>query len=144
MPARKFALIGGIVMLVLGLLALVPTLNGSRAFLPFMNLDVSYGMFLGIFPMNILNKLALIVFGLGGIWAYRSGSVNNSVAFARVVFVVMGLAALLGLFPATNTLGGYWPLYGNEVWMHALFAVFGAYFGFASARFPVIRRHAEV
>jgi hypothetical protein len=43
----------------------------------------------------------------------------------------MGIAAILGIFSETNTLGGYWPLFGADAWLHAVFAVAGGYYGFA-------------
>lgn len=130
---RRFALIGGIVMLAMGLMALVPQFVGSAEGLPLLKLDTSYGMFLNLFPMNILNKAALIIFGLAGIIAaYRPAtSLPASIAYSRWVLYVMGSAAILGLIPATSTLFGYWPLFGNEIAVHAFFAILGAYFGYA-------------
>ena len=135
MHPKKFALIGGIVMLVMGALALIPSLYlypMANADLPLLNLDTSYGLFLGLFPMNILNKIALIVFGAAGIAAANAPTTNlpKSILFARVTFVVMGVAAILGMIPETNTLNGYWPLFGKEVSIHGVFALLGAYFGF--------------
>jgi hypothetical protein len=136
MHPKKFALIGGIIMLAIGALALIPSLYQyqSAAFdLPMLKNETSYGLFLGLFPMNIFNKIAMIVFGVAGILAANAPTTNlpKSILFSRIVFFVMGAAAILGLIPATNTLGGYWPLFGNEVWMHGVFALVGAYFGFA-------------
>ncbi|MGZ3694559.1 MAG: DUF4383 domain-containing protein [Bdellovibrionota bacterium] len=134
MQPRKYALFGGILMLVMGVLALVPALyDYPSAMLPALKVNTSYGLFLGIFPMNIYNKLALIVFGATGIIASQmpTTALPASVKWARAVFVVMGIAAILGLFQRTDTLNGYWPLFGAEVWTHGIFAVLGAYFGFA-------------
>lgn len=133
MDPRKFALIGGIVMLAMGAVSLVPSYVGSNASLPLLNLDVSYGLFMGFFPMNIVNKLALIVLGFAGIIAssMKYNALPRSVLFSRVVFYVMGSAAILGMIPQTSTFFGYWPLFGGEVLAHAAFAVVGAYFGFA-------------
>lgn len=146
MSSRKFALIGGSVMLVMGLFALIPTLSVYTPSLPSLNVEASYGYFLRIFPMNIFNKLALIIFGITGILcsntialeerAQSSASINRkndmtlSILWSRVVLYVMGVLAILGIFQQTNTLGGYWPLFGNEIWFHALFAVLGGYFGY--------------
>jgi hypothetical protein len=135
MHPKKYALVGGIVMLALGVLALVPSLYenyAANADLPPLALNTSYGLFLGIFPMNILNKLALIVFGIGGIFAASAPTTNlpKSILWSRLVFFVMGVAAILGAIPQTNTLNGYWPLFNAEVWAHGIFAVLGAYFGF--------------
>ena len=132
MHPRRFALIGGIVMLAMGIISLIPSLKGSADSLPFLNLETSYGLFLGIFPMNIVNKVALIVFGLLGIQASNAKftSLPMSTHYSRLVFYVMGALAILGMIPQTNTLFGYWPLFGGEVLGHAAFALFGAYFGF--------------
>ena len=70
MQPRKFALFGGILMLAMGILALVPSLyEGYQTNLPPLNVTNSYGLFLGIFAMNIYNKVALMVFGVLGIMA---------------------------------------------------------------------------
>lgn len=135
MQPRKFALIGGIVMLAMGLLSLIPALYlyPQNVELPGLMVQTSYGLFLGIFPMNIFNKVALILFGLAGIGATRAPttSLPKSITWSRWVFFVMAPLAVLGLFPQTNTLNGYWPLFGAEVWAHGIFAILGAYFGFA-------------
>lgn len=91
--------------------------------------------------MNILNKIALIVFGLVGI-AASSGRTNDlprSIAYSRWVFFVMGALAILGLIPQTNTLFGYAPLFGYEVLAHAFLAALGGYFGYALTS----KQHAE-
>ncbi len=136
---KRFALIGGIIMLAMGLFSLIPQLVGSAQGLPALYVEQSYGLFLGLFPMNVLNKVALIIFGLAGIYAANKKFTNlpASIKFSRWTFFVMGPLAILGLIPQTNTLFGYWPLFGNDIWLHAAFAVVGAYFGFAlTARVP--------
>ncbi|MGZ3652708.1 MAG: DUF4383 domain-containing protein [Bdellovibrionota bacterium] len=155
MHPKQFALIGGIVMLVFGAVAFIPALSTSPADagLPLLNLETSYGLFLDIFPMNVMNKLALVIFGLAGIWSANRATTNlpASINFSRWVFAVMGVAAILGLFTQTDTLGSYWPLFGAEVPLHAVFAALGAYFGFVlparaskeiSDRFPDEKRRA--
>jgi hypothetical protein len=42
----------------------------------------------------------------------------------------MGALALIGLFPQTNTLFGYWPLFGFEIIAHGIFALIGGYYGY--------------
>jgi len=122
-------------MLGMGILAFIPALSltPSEASLPPLFLEASYGAFLGNFPMNIINKLALIGFGLAGIATSYSPAraLPLSMKFSQAVFVVMGLAAVLGLIPSTSTFFGYWPLFGGEVLMHGAFAMLGAYFGYA-------------
>ena len=133
MHPKRFALIGGLLMIIVGVLAFIPTLSTDSVGLPVLNLDASYGLFLGYFPMNILNKAALIILGVLGVLAASRESIRlpMSIQYSRLVFYVLAALAILGLFPQTNTLFGYWPLFGNEVWFHAVVAVVGAYFGFA-------------
>lgn len=136
MIPQRFALIGGIIMLAFGALALVPNLSTYPAELPLLNLMTSYGMFLGFIPMNIVNKVALMGFGIWGILASQSKntSLPASVNFSRWVMVAMGALAILGIIPQTNTLGGYYPLFGANIAVYAIFAVLGAYFGFTLPR----------
>lgn len=139
MYPKKFALIGGILMLAMGLFSLIPAFVGSAASLPMLNVETSYGLFLGLFPMNIFNKIALIVFGIAGVGAANAKftSLPLSIHFSRAVFWVMGALAILGLIPATNTLNGYWPLFDGEVLAHGIFALVGAYYGYAlTAKVP--------
>jgi hypothetical protein len=132
MQPRRYALMGGIVMIVMAVLAFVPSLSWNSEILPPLKLDTSYGQFLGIFPMNVLNKLALLIFGVAGVAVSYNEfrSLPYSILWSRAVFVFMGIAAVLGLIPSTSTVGGYWPLFGYEVLPHAIFAVLGAYFGY--------------
>jgi hypothetical protein len=135
-----YALIAGIVMLAAGILAFIPALNVvPTAGMPALQLDTGYGLFLGFIPMNIVNKIVLIVFGLFGIGASMAPAtaLPKSILWSRVVFFAMGLLAILGLFPQTDTLFGYWPLYSWNIAATAVFSILGAYFGYAlSSRVP--------
>ena len=130
MNARKFAHYGGILFFAMGLISLIPAFDGSRQNLIPLDVDLSYARFLGIFPMNVFNKAALIVFGIGGIMAAQDRDLHTSIQYARAVCLAMVPLAILGLFPATQTLGGYWPLYGSEALAHGIFGLIGGYFGF--------------
>ncbi len=131
MSIRRFALIGGVVMFVMGILALVPDLSRTAAYLPDLQVTNSYGLFLGLFPMNIFNKVALIAFGCAGVICARTESPLAAVRYARTVALVMGVLAIFGFIPGLNTLYGYWPLFGGEILAHGAFAICGAYFGYA-------------
>ncbi len=134
MDSKRFAFISGIIFLVMGISSLM--FPGPTDFLPVLKIETSYGLFVGLFPMNVFNKVALILFGIGGVRAANDkfSSLPLSIFYSRVVFFVMGPAALLGAISQTNTFFGYWPLYGNEVLMHGLFALLGGYFGFVKSR----------
>lgn len=119
-------------MLALGLAAFIPALSrtAEEAELPPLKVDASYGQFLGIFPLNIFNKAALVLFGAAGILASRSESETPALVYARTVAFSMAPLAILGAIPRTQTLFGYWPLFGAEVSTHGAFAALGAYAGF--------------
>lgn len=144
---KRFALVGGIFMLAMGAIALIPQFVGSAETLPILRVNESYGLFLGLFAMNIFNKIGLILLGLGGIYAATrpATSLPASIKFARITLYAMGTLAILGMIPATNTLNGYWPLFGNEIGFHAVFALLGAYFGYAlSSKVPDVTKEPLV
>jgi hypothetical protein len=69
-----------------------------------------------------------LLFGIWGVLAYRSLSASK--AYARTVAISYGLLIVLGLIPATNTLFGLVPIFGNDVLLHVFLALPAAYFGF--------------
>lgn len=136
MNAKNFALVGGIIMLVIGALSLIPAFTGLAFGLPILKIETSYGLFLGIFPLNIVNKAILIGFGLWGVAAASDPvlSLPRSISFSRWVFMLSALFAVLGLFPQTNTLFGYVPLFGAGIWLHAVMALAGGIFGYSAVK----------
>lgn len=139
MNVKNFALVGGVVMLVVGALSLIPAFAGLAFGLPILKIETSYGLFLGVFPLNIVNKAILIGLGLWGIAAASDPvlSLPRSIGFSRWVFTLSSLFAVLGLFPQTNTLFGYAPLFGAGIWLHSVMALLGGLFGYS-----VIKRTA--
>lgn len=134
MKQKNFAFIGGIVMLIIGILAFYPGFNKPVEGLPELNVEASYGLFLNAFPMNIFNKLAFIILGIIGITvSAKERTVRSAIIFIRTVFWFMCAFTILGVFRQTNTLFGYWPLFGNEIWFHAVFAMLAGYFGYNAA-----------
>lgn len=123
MFSKSFALFGGVLMLVIALWSLIPGQQGPNAALPFLKVQASYGLFLGLLPMNIFNKVALLVFGTAGLICSHQKTDLFSIHYAKVVFFVFGVLAIAGLIPATNTLGGLWPLFGSEIVAHGFFAL---------------------
>ena len=49
--------------------------------------------------------------------------------YARGVAIIYAVLTIMGLVPALNTTLGYIPIYGNDVWLHAVLALIAAYFG---------------
>jgi hypothetical protein len=125
---RAFALVFGIAYLLVGILGFIPGLNQHHADLPPIAVDSFYGRLLGLFPVNILHNIVHIAIGLWGIASSRT--VGAARLFGKGLAIFYGLLAVLGLIPGANTLFGLVPIFGHDVWLHALSALIAAYFGF--------------
>ena len=128
MRIETFARIYGIVFLVVGIVGFIPGLTPPHDH-PGLMIEAGSGMELGLFPVNALHNIVHILFGIWGLLVARSFS--SARTYARAVAIAYGLLTILGLIPATNTTFGLVPIYGHDVWLHALLAAIAAYFGFA-------------
>ena len=127
MTLPTFARLYGIAFLLIGLSGFVPGLSPAHVH-PNLAVDAGSAMALGLFPVNLLHNLFHLAFGAWGLLAARS--VGAARGYARAVAAIYGLLTLMGLIPATDTTFGLVPIYGNDVWLHALLAGVAAYFGF--------------
>jgi|SRR5690554_788694 len=125
---RKFALVFGIVYALVGVLGFIPALVTQPEMTMASQMD--HGLLLGLFPVNLWHNLYHVAIGLWGVFA--ANHFNSSVTFARVNAVLFAALAIFGLFPGLNTLFGFLPLYGHDVWLHAATAALTAYFGFGA------------
>lgn len=130
MNTRTFALIFGIVFLVIGASGFIPGLLQPGVPDPDLTMTHGYGDALGLFPVNTIHNIVHIIFGIWGIMAYKSYPGSRS--YFRIVAVVYGLLTILGLLEPTKTTFGLVPIYGNDVWLHALLALVAAYFGWVN------------
>lgn len=131
MNQKNFALICGIVMLIIGVISFYPNFSSSPEDLPQIDIEASYGLFLNRIPMNVFDKIVFILLGIAGIAVSgKVRTISPAIKFARSVFWIMSALTIFGLFRQTETLFGYWPLFGGGVWMHAIFALVAAYFGY--------------
>lgn len=121
MALRYFALIYGLVFLGAGAAGFIPGLVERSAE------GVAHGRLLGLFPVNTLHNLVHIAFGVWGLAAYRS--LSGARFYARAVAVVYAIFVVMGLIPGLDTAFGLVPLYGHDIWLHALLAAGAAYFG---------------
>jgi uncharacterized protein DUF4383 len=128
---RTFALVFGIVYLLVGILGFVPGLVQPAHHGPSLAVESNHGLLFGLFPVNLLHNIVHLLIGIWGIAA----SVNMPAArfYARGLAVFYGLLAVLGLLPATGTLFGLVPIHGHDVWLHGASALIAAYFGFVAA-----------
>src|SRR5215203_1599228 len=127
---RTFALIFGIIYVLVGILGFVPGLTSHHVDMPAITIDSFYGKILGLFPINILHNIVHLAIGTWGVLASRS--VSGARLFGKGLAVFYGLLGILGLLPVTNTMFGLIPIYGHDVWLHALSALVAAYFGFVA------------
>jgi hypothetical protein len=136
---QTFARIYGIVFLIVGVGGFIPGLTQPHDH-PNVTMQAGSGMELGLFPVNALHNIVHILFGAWGLFAART--IDAARGYARVVAIAYGVLTLMGLIPATNTTFGLVPIYGHDVWLHALLAVVAAYFGFVRREGNVAAAHA--
>lgn len=137
---RWFALIFGIVFLLVGVAGFVPGLMQPHSH-PDVMVTQGLGLVLGLFPVNILHNAAHLLFGVWGLLASRSDGAAR--AYGKVVAIAYALLAVMGLVTAMrlHTFFGFVPLYGHDIWLHAVLAAVAAYFGFMRpVEQPLMRR----
>lgn len=127
---RNVTLVYAVVFTAVGLAGFIPALLSPPADPAGLAVDSFHGHLLGLFPVNVLHNLVHILFGVWGLLAARSP--GGAIAYARAVAVIYALLTVMGLIPALNlhTTFGLVPLYGHDIWLHALLAAVAAYFGF--------------
>jgi uncharacterized protein DUF4383 len=127
MHTRYFALVIGIVYLLVGVAGFVPGLLAPHEGPSDLAVESFHGRLFGVWPVNILHNIVHLGIGLWGVVAYRSFA--GARLFSRCLAVLYGVLAVMGLIPVLNTTFGLIPLHGNDVWLHALTALVAAYFG---------------
>ncbi|MBW4623326.1 MAG: DUF4383 domain-containing protein [Cyanosarcina radialis HA8281-LM2] len=130
-PGQQFALIIGIVFVLLGVAGFIPGLVQPPTADPdAVNLGVTngYGYLLGLFPVNLIHNLVHLIVGLLGI--IGSLSLGSARLYSGAFAISYWLIALMGLFPPTQSTLGLMPIFGNNVWFNAMAAAIATYFGF--------------
>jgi hypothetical protein len=121
MSSGAFALVAGLVYVVLGIAGLFP---GA--------LSTGY---LGLFPMTMALGALHLAAGVGGLMAASTG--HHGRTYARWVAVILGVLGVMGLIRGLDHGFGVLPLYGHNVWLHLGTAAIAVYFGWR-ARIPVL------
>jgi hypothetical protein len=127
MNIRNLAMALAIAFLGVGVLGFLPPLVSPPSGNPDLAVDQGYGLLLGLFPINVLHNLIHLVFGLAGLAMART--YDGARAFGRAVAIIYALLTVMGLVPGLNTTFGLVPIFGHDVWLHALLALLGAYIG---------------
>lgn len=126
MSTRTFAMLFGIVFAIVGIAGFIPGLvQPLHPGHP--EVSGTSGQLLGLFPVNELHNVVHLLFGIWGLVASRS--LGASITYARGVAIIYAVLTVAGFVPQLNTMFGLVPLYGNDIWLHALLALVGAYFG---------------
>jgi hypothetical protein len=128
MNTRTFALIFGIVFLIVGIGGFIPGLTTDAVPDPGLRVTHGYGHELGMFPVNTLHNIVHLIFGVWGLAASRSFGAARG--YAKGVAIIYAVFVVMGLIPGLHTTFGLVPLYGADVVLHLLLAVVAAYFGF--------------
>jgi hypothetical protein len=135
MNIRYFALIFGIIYLLVGIAGFIPGLTQPPpANAPAISLNSAYGYELGLFPVNVLHSIVHILIGIWGIFAFASYGAART--YARAAAIIFAVLFIMGLIPGLNTVFGLIPLHGNDVWLHAITALVAGYFGYVAASRP--------
>ena len=128
MNTRNFALVFGIIFLIVGIGGFVPGLTASASPDPDLTMTHGYGHELGMFPVNTLHNIVHLIFGVWGLAASRS--LGGARGYAKGVAIIYAVLTVMGLIDGLDTSFGLVPLYGADVILHALLAAIAAYFGF--------------
>lgn len=129
MKTRYFALVYGVLFLLTGIAGFIPQLLGEvHTHAPSLRVQHGYGYLLGLFPVNVLHDIVHVLIGILGIAAFSSFRFARN--YGRGVFIFYGLLTILGIIPVANTLFGLVPIFGHDVWLHALAALIAGFFGF--------------
>lgn len=132
MTTRTFALVLGIVFLLVGILGFVPAaLTHPAVTEDPLRVQTSEGYLLGLFHVNALHSAVHILFGVMGIVMFRQWGTAR--LYCQIVAVAYALFAIIGLIPVIDTVFGFVPLHGHDVWLHAIIAIAAGYFGFLTA-----------
>ncbi|MBL8132478.1 MAG: DUF4383 domain-containing protein [Anaerolineae bacterium] len=126
---RYFALLMGIAFVLAGIGGFVPGITQSpHADMPEMALSTSYGLLLGLFPINLLHNLIHLALGVWGLAAFRAES--SARLYCRALAITLAIFVMMGVLPALSTTFGLLPLFGHDIWLHGLEAAVAFYLGY--------------
>lgn len=127
MALRYFAVLYGAVFLLVGAIGFFDAVLQQPPSAPELAVGAGFGLLFGLFPVNVLHNVVHLLFGVWGVIAFAKWAAAR--LYARSVAVIYLAFAVMGLIPVLQTTFGLVPLYGHDVWLHALLGGVAAVFG---------------
>ncbi|WP_348248197.1 DUF4383 domain-containing protein [Leptolyngbya sp. GB1-A1] len=127
-----FRFISGIVYVLVGILGFIPGMVATPGAAPQLAVNAGYGYLMGLFPINVLHNIVHLAVGFWGLLSYRRYS--SARTYCRGLAIFYGLLTIMGFLPVLNTTFGLIPIFGHDIWLHAVTALIAAYFGFTRTR----------
>lgn len=134
MNPRPYAYLAGALLLLLGIAGFVPPFVTVEADPLRVAAGVGGPQLLGLFPTGIATRILYVL--LGGWGLYAGARLGRAKLFARASGAVFLLLLAMGTIPGLDTMFGAAPLYGNNLLLHGLLALFGLLFGWLYRRTP--------
>jgi hypothetical protein len=127
--ARWFALVFAVTFIAAGVSGFIPAFTTDPpADAHHVEITTAYGYLLGLYPVNILHSLLHLGFGIAAL-AALAGRIEIG-RYARAMAAILTVLTVMGLIPGLWTTFGLLPLFGHDVWLHAIEAAIAAYVGF--------------
>ncbi len=128
MTIFTFAAVMGALFLAVGVLGFTDGfVSPPEANDPSLTVQSNYGRLLGLFPINALHNSVHVLIGIAGLLAWRN--IWSPQTFAKFIGGFYAILTVMGLVPSLQTTMGLIPLFGHDVWLHALSSGLGIYFG---------------
>jgi len=130
MSIRRFATLLGAVLCLFGILGFVPPLLTPGPEVHPLSIDTPHDLLFQLFPVSAMDNLFHILLGAWGLVAARAEA--RALLFTRVSTGVFAMLTVLGIVPFIDA----FPLYSNDIWLHALMTLVAAYFGWVHRSAP--------
>lgn len=133
MITKRFAIVAGIVYLLIGVAGFFPALLAPPDETRHITAGALNGKLFGLFHVNLAHTLVHLGVGAWGVLAARA-SEAAAANYARSIAILFAVLAVMGLFPRLDTVFGLLPLHGHDIWLHAGTAAVSAYVGWFAAQ----------
>lgn len=135
MSTKTAALVFGVGFALAGVAGFFPAPPPPGA--PPLAVEHGHGLALGVLPVNTPHNIVHLLFAILGIAAWSGGWGRR---YFQVLTVTYALLTVLGMIPATQTTFGLVPIWGNDVWFHAVITAVAVYYGFVRGNIDVTHR----